>query len=207
MMERIRTGGVATTAAKGGLLKAGLAFGLSLATVVVMVTGAIFTDSASVGSNTFSTGTVDISTSPTTALVSFSGMAPGDSTTQSLSVSNAGTLALRYAISSSATNADTKALKDQLTLTIKTIDATLPATPCDDFDGTQLYTGDTDSTAGKLVGDSTQGAQAGDRALSASASETLCFRVELPSSTGNTFQDATTTVTFTFDAEQTANNA
>lgn len=203
MMQRFRS----KADTKGGLLKSGLAFGLSLATVAVVVTGAIFTDSASVDANAFSTGTVDLTTSPTTALISFSGMAPGDSDTESLSVSNAGTLALRYALSSSATNVDTKALKDQLTLTIKTIDVTLPATPCDNFDGTQLYTGDTDSTAGKLVGDSTQGAQAGDRALSASTSETLCFRVELPSSTGNTFQDASTTVTFTFDAEQTANNA
>lgn len=192
---------------KAGLLKSGLAFGLSLATVAVVVTGAIFTDSASVGSNTFSTGTVDITTSPTTALISFSGMAPGDTTTQSLSVSNAGTLALRYAVSSTATNTDAKALKDQLTLTLKTIDVTTPATPCNEFDGTQLYTGDVDSTAGKLVGDSAQGSQAGDRALSASTSETLCFRVTLPSTTGNTFQNATTTATFTFDAEQTANNA
>ena len=167
---------------------------------------ALFTDTASVGSNTFTTGTVDLTTSPTTALVTFSNMAPGDTTTQSLVVNNAGTLAYRYAISSTATNTDAKGLKDQLVLTIKTIDVTTPATPCDNFDGTQLYTGDTDSTAGKLVGDNTSGAQAGDRNLSASASETLCFRVNLPTATGNAFQNATTTVTFTFDAEQTANN-
>ncbi|MBI1886014.1 MAG: hypothetical protein HYS09_06855 [Chloroflexi bacterium] len=167
---------------------------------------ALFTDTASVPSNTFSTGTVDIATAPTSALVTFSSMAPGDTTTQSLVASNAGTLALRYAISGSATNADAKGLKDQLVLTIKTIDVTTPGTPCDNFDGTQLYTGDVDSTAGKLVGDNTTGAQAGDRALSASASETLCFRVELPTGTGNAFQNATTTATFTFDAEQTANN-
>jgi hypothetical protein len=30
--------------------------------------------------------------------------------------------------------------------------------------------------------------------------------VNLPTSTGNAFQNATTTATFTFDAEQTANN-
>ena len=141
-----------------------------------------------------------------TALVTFSGMAPGDTVTSSLVVTNAGTLALRYAISSTATNADAKALKDQLVLTIKTIDVTTPGTPCDNFDGTQLYTGDTDSTAGKLVGDNAQGAQAGDRALAAAAAETLCFRVNLPSATGTAFQNATTTVTFTLDAEQTANN-
>ena len=78
--------------------------------------------------------------------------------------------------------------------------------PCDNFDGTQLYSGDLDSTAGKLVGDNTQGAQAGDRALAASGSETLCFRASLASSTGNAYQGATTTATFTFDSEQTANN-
>lgn len=167
---------------------------------------AVFTDTASVGSNTFTTGTVDISASPASAVVTFSNMAPGDSVTNSLVVTNAGSLDLRYAISASATNTDGKGLKDQLTLTIKTIDVTTPATPCDNFDGTQLYTGDLDGTTGKLVGDNTQGAQAGDRTLAASASETLCFRVQLPLGTGNAFQNATTTATFTFDAEQTKNN-
>jgi hypothetical protein len=36
--------------------------------------------------------------------------------------------------------------------------------------------------------------------------ETLCFKVELPLATGNLFQTAATTATFTFDAEQTKNN-
>jgi camelysin-like metallo-endopeptidase len=183
-----------------------LAVGI-LAVVPWAVSQAVYTDSQAVGGNTFTTGTVDISTSPTSALVTFSGMTPGDSTTQPITVTNGGSLEFRYAISSSATNADSKALKDQLVLTIKTVDVTTPGTPCDNFDGTQLYTGDLDSTAGKLVGDNAQGAQAGDRTLAASANEVMCFRVELPSGTGNSFQDATTTATFTFDAEQTANNA
>jgi spore coat-associated protein N len=167
---------------------------------------AVFTDSAGVGSNSFTSGTVDISTSPTSALVTFSGMAPGDLVTNPLVVTNAGSLQLRYAISSSATNTDAKGLKDQLTLTIKTIDVTTPGVPCDNFDGTQLYSGDLDGTTGALVGSNAQGSQAGDRTLNASANETLCFRVQLPSSTGNGFQNATTTATFTFDAEQTTNN-
>jgi predicted ribosomally synthesized peptide with SipW-like signal peptide len=167
---------------------------------------AVFTDQAANDANTFTTGTVDISTSPASAFITFSNMAPGDSTTQSLVVSNAGTLQLRYAISSSATNTDGKGLKDQLVLTIKTIDVTTPATPCDNFDGTQLYTGDLDGTTGALVGSNTQGQQAGDRTLNASSNETLCFRVALPLSTGNAYQNATTTATFTFDAEQTINN-
>lgn len=171
------------------------------------LTQAVFSDSASIGSNSFTTGTVDISTSPASAVVTYSAMAPGDSTTQSVTVTNGGTLSQRYAIAASATNSDSKGLKDALTLTIKTVDVTTPSSPCDNFDGTQLYSGDIDSTAGKLVGDSTQGAHTGDRTLAAGVSEALCLRVLLPTTTGNSSQNASTTATFTFDAEQTANNA
>jgi hypothetical protein len=166
---------------------------------------ALFTDSASVGNNTFSTSSIDIATSPTTALVTFSGMVPGDTVTNPLDVLNNGTLQFRYAISSVATNADTLGLKDALTLTIKS-----GVTTCTNAgfasSGTQLYTGDLDDGAGgKLVGDPAQGSQSGDRTLNASASETLCFRVQLPSAATGP-QGATTTATFTFDAEQTVNN-
>ena len=51
-----------------------------------------------------------------------------------------------------------------------------------------------------------QGAQAGDRPLAGGTNESLCFKATLPLATGNTFQNTTTNVTFTFDAEQTANN-
>jgi predicted ribosomally synthesized peptide with SipW-like signal peptide len=188
---------------------------LALTTVVLVVFGslvglgtlAVFTDQDSVDANTFSTGNISLGLNPTTALVTFNGMVPGDTVTNPLVVTNnPGSASLRYAISSTATNTDSKGLKDLLVLTIKTIDVTTPGTPCDNFDGTQLYTGDLDSTAGKLVGDSTQGAQTGDRTLAVGTSETLCFSVNLPLSTGNTSVSATTTATFTFDAEQTANN-
>jgi hypothetical protein len=166
---------------------------------------AVFTDQEAIDANDFDTLDVDISTAPTTAMITMSGMIPGDSVTDDVVVSNDGDLDLRYAISSSATNTDTLGLKDALTLTINTIDVTTPGTPCDDFDGTQLYTGDVDSTAGVLVGDPAQGPQAGDRALAPTASETLCFRVEL-SSAATGPDGASTSATFIFDAEQTVNN-
>jgi predicted ribosomally synthesized peptide with SipW-like signal peptide len=184
------------------VLAVGLAVGAPWA-----VTSALFSDSASVGSNAFTSGSVDISTDPASALLSLSGMAPGDSETAPMVVSNDGSLAQRYSLTSTATNADSKGLKNQLVLTIKSVDATLPGTPCDDFDGSQLYTGDLDGSSGVVLGDITAGDQSGDRALAASAEETLCFKVALPSSTGNEYQDAATTATFVFDAEQTANNS
>ena len=177
----------------------------ALTLLAAMAGLAVFTDQETIGANAFDTGTVDLNTAPVTALVTFTGMAPGDSVTNSLVVSNDGSLEFRYAFSSTATNADALGLKDALVLTIKTIDVTLPATPCNDFDGTTLYTGDLDSTAGLLVGNATQGADAGDRVLVASTNETLCFRAELLlAATGP--EGASTTATFTFDAEQTVNN-
>jgi len=130
---------------------------------------------------------------------------PGDVVTNPLVVTNAGTASLRYAVKSVATNVDAKGLKDQLVLAVSTIDTTTPETPCSEFNGTSLYTGDLDSSAGLILGNAVPGQTAGDRVL-AVGSETLCFRVSLPSATGNAFQGAATTATFTFDSEQTQGN-
>ncbi len=173
---------------------------------------ALFSDQDTIGANTFSTGTIELTTNPTSALVTFANMMPGDIVTNPLVVTNGGSEALRYAVSSAATNVDTKALKDQLVLTVKTVDATTPVTPCNEFDGTfTLYTGDLDAAAGLILGDATAGqtgvaTTGGDRTLASAAVETLCFRVSLPSATGNDHQGAATTATFTFAAEQTKNN-
>ena len=178
-----------------------------LSTMAGLTSLAVFTDQATIGANAFDTGSVTISTTPTTALVTFTGMAPGDSVQPSAGVvvSNDGSLELRYAISSTTTE---DVLAAALDLTIKTIDVTTPGTPCDDFDGSSTLYGPADLglIAGvNLVGSSAQGADAGDRVLAASATETLCFRVELPSvATGP--EGASTTATFTFDAEQTQSN-
>jgi len=159
---------------------------------------AIFTSTATVGANTFTNGTIVLGASPATALLTADAMLPGDTVTGSLVVSNTGTSQLRYAMTSASTNADTKGLMNQLTLTVKTL-----GTSCATFDGTTLYTG---TLASAAFGNPLPGAQAGDRTLDAATHETLCFAATLPLGTGNTFQGATTTATFTFDAEQTANN-
>ena len=171
-------------------------------------TFALFTEQEAAGTNAFSTGTVNLTTAPTDTVITLSGMLPGNTVTNPIVVSNDGTASLRYSVSSTGTNADGKGLKDQLVLTVRTIDATLPATPCDNFDGTQLYSGDLDSTVGRIIGDPAPGqngdaSTGGDRVVAPTVSETLCFRVNLPTETGNEFQGAATTATFTFDAEQT----
>jgi Camelysin metallo-endopeptidase len=189
--------------------------GLGLATAASMMNGAataFFTDTAVVGVNSFTSGTLDIVLTPegaTATAVSFANMAPGDVVTAPLLVKNQGNLAFRYAMTSWATNADTKALKDALVFTVKTEDA---GGGCAAFTGTQLYTGDIDNAGtgsgspGLIFGNSIQGAQAGDRVLASGAQENLCLRVALPLAAANTLQAAATTATFSFNAEQTVNN-
>lgn len=154
---------------------------------------AVFTDSkASTGS--WTSGTVILGVSPATSFTA-TGIMPGETGSQTITVSNTGTGALRYALSTSATNADTKGLAAQMTLTVK-------AGACPGA-GANLYSGALGSAA---LGSNAQGAQAGDRAVAAGASDLLCFAWSFPLSSGNAFQAAATTATFTFDAEQTLAN-
>ena len=160
---------------------------------------AVFSDSKALGANTFTTGSVVITDAPATSLVTFANMAPGDFIVAPLLLTNGGTLQQRYAMSTGTTNANSKALAGQLVLTVREYQA--PG--CSAETGTVLYTG---ALSGGAIGSNTQGAQAGDRVLNAAANEQICFKVQLPLATGNAFQTATTTATFTFDAEQTVNN-
>jgi predicted ribosomally synthesized peptide with SipW-like signal peptide len=157
---------------------------------------AFFTDSDS-STWSFTTGTISITSNPA-VVTAVTGMMPGDSATDSLTIANTGNATLRYAMSTVATNA----LGGQLTLAVRAEDA---GGGCAAFTGAVIVASGT-TLNGAAIGSSAQGAQAGDRTLAGGASEVLCFRVSLPSNTGNAFQGVSSVATFTFDAEQTANN-
>lgn len=184
----------------------GLAVGLTLmGTFSAAMTLAVFTDQETV-TGTFSSGSIILDAAAIDGLtLSISPLMPGDAITDDVVVENDGTAQLRYSISTATTDPDTKALRDALTLNVRTIDVTTPGTPCDNFDGTLLYSGAM-GAATAAVGSPTQGAQAGDRVLNGLSNETLCFRLGLPLATANVYSAATAVTTFTFDAEQTANN-
>jgi hypothetical protein len=154
---------------------------------------AIFTDQAT-SSGSFASGTIDITASPTVPFT-VTNMVPGDVQNATMTIANAGTAALRYSLATVASGT----LGDTLTLTVRT-----QGTSCAAFDGTVVLA----ATAldGAAIGSPTAGAQTGDRNLAAATSEVLCFRVTLPLATGNTLQGQSSAATFTFDAEQTANN-
>jgi spore coat-associated protein N len=178
-----------------GILAIGLVAGSMSAGALSL---AVFTSTAASSGNAFTAGTIVLGAAPAAAAITAGNMMPGDVVNGSITITNSGTAQLRYAMSSATTNADSKSLRDQLTLVVKTA-----GTGCTAFDGTQLYSG---AINGAAFGSNAAGAQAGDRTLNAGTNEILCFRATLPLATGNAFQGASTTATFTFDSEQTANN-
>lgn len=174
-----------------------LALLLGLTTVSVgagLYSLAYFTDSDATGTQ-FTSGTIVIDANPEPVVFTVDPIMPGDSLTAALTVDNTGTAQLRYAMDSAATNA----LGDALTLEVREV-----GSDCATFDGASVLAATALDGAG--IGDSAQGADSGDRVLAAVTGETLCFRVSLPFSAANSLQGQTSDVTFTFDAEQTANN-
>jgi hypothetical protein len=169
-----------------------LALGLGAGTVSL----ATFVDSDG-SSGGFVSGTVTLGLSPTTSLVSMSGMVPGNQIAAPLTIQNTGTLNLRYAMTASATDADGKHLRDTLDLTIER------RTGCGGSILETLYDGPIGTA---LFGDPRAGADPGDRTLASSASEVLCFRASLPPGVDPLYASASTTVTLTFWSEQTAGN-
>ena len=206
-----------------GLLAVLMAGTAIMAAVGVTFSLAVFTSSAVVGSNGFTTGTIVLGVSvggnpaPPAIILTAGSMMPGDSIPtlapgQPVLISNSGTAQLRYAISGTSTDADVplpKHLNTVLTIIVRQPDGNA-GNSCALMTGTMLFTGVVPTTGVNMVGDPTQGFQAipglGDRTLNSGASETLCFKASLPLGTGNAFQGATSTYTFTFAAEQTQSN-
>ena len=161
-----------------------------LATGTVGGAWAAFTDSESVGSNTFSTGTLDITASPATALFNATNMSPGTVVHAALTVTNSGSLPLTYSLASAATDPDSKNLKGSLTAEARVVSSTCSAST---FDASATVAAPPVTGLDSFVTGS-------GRSLAASGSEVLCFRVTLPSSAGNALQGATTVATFTLSA-------
>lgn len=175
-----------------------LSLGL-LSGVVWAGTFATFTDSGT-ATSTFTAGSVDLLLSGETddayafTSIEMSNMKPGDVQYAPLTIANAGTLGFSYTMATTATNADSKALRDQLTLGIKKV---ANAAACDSAGVGYAASLDTMTASGAL-----SSAAISSRSLSAGTNEVACFRVELPSGSNDTFQGATTTATFTFSATQ-----
>ncbi|MFC0645044.1 TasA family protein [Cellulomonas phragmiteti] len=186
--------------------------------VTSLTTSALFTDQDTL-SDSLTTGTVVLTAEGAQFTLPAEGLAPGDVALAPLTVRNEGSLALRYAVSTSAATATpatgtpgTGDLRTQLRVRVYA-DATCTQASTDA--GTAL--GDTrtllpgdfglpgDLTP--IVGDPATGAQPGDRGLDAVVrSEVLCLRVDMSRDADDTFQNTAAELTFRLDSEQTVNN-
>lgn len=174
----------------------------ALTALAVASTG-ILTNSQVVEELAFDAGGLDLTVSPGSALVTMTtpSMTPGDSFTAPLVVGNAGHVELRYALMSTTTE---DILAGELLLTVRS-----EVADCEDrswqMTGTELYRGPIGAAASTTIfGSPAIGAQAGDRTIIGGEEETLCFSVTLPLTATNAAQGTTSTATFTFFAEQTA---
>jgi predicted ribosomally synthesized peptide with SipW-like signal peptide len=153
-----------------------------------------FTTVVTSTANQFSAGTLKIAERPTSSTLSMGDLIPGDNFDAQLDISNSGTLDLRYAMTTSITGDALLATDLLLTVRAKT------TSDCSAHDGSVLYTaGPLDSGA---FGNPAHGADAGDRLLSSSTTESLCFSVLLPSMAPTSDQGKHVAATFTFLAEQ-----
>lgn len=157
---------------------------------------AVFTHDESVDGG-FTTGTVSLGLVPTDTLITFQGMVPGDEVDGALTILNTGTATLRYAMTTNATDPDTKHLRDALQLVVER------RSGCSGPVLETLYSG---SIGAAALGNPQPGANSGDRTLGSGISDVLCFRALLPVDTDPLYQGAATTITLTFWAEQTAGN-
>ncbi len=97
-----------------------------VAAMITAATSAVFTDAATSTDNQFNTGTLDIQlkddnegpADDVSASITFDKMAPGDSVVKPVTVSNPGSLGLRYALGATSTNDDGKGLAGQIVLRI-----------------------------------------------------------------------------------------
>ena len=171
---------------------------------------AVFTDTETVDA-TFTTGTIILDPTKIDALDLSLGRnwVPGDSIVGAVDVENDGTNQLRYSLNTTTTSVAGPSggvLNTALTVEVRTVDATTPLVKCDNFDGTVLHASGVLGASTIMFGNPSPTIGTGDRTVDPAATDVLCIKVALPLATDDTFQGATATTTFTFNAEQTANN-
>ena len=175
---------------------------MSVGGLTALASTAVFGSAETPTSNGFTSGTVDIATAPASSVITMSNMAPGDTKYGTMTVTNSGSLEHRYSMRTVVADPAGAVLANAMMVTVKA-----GVTDCSAAGftaGTAVY--GAGALASTAIGNPSQGQQTGDRILAAKATETLCFKAELPVAVKNEVQGTGTTATFNFTAEQTRNN-
>jgi hypothetical protein len=182
--------------------------GLAFVGIGQLATGAVFNDSAD-ASITYTTGDVQIeaNSSASVTLPAAGNLAPGDTVYRPLTVTNVGSLDLRYALVGQTTT-DSKNLSTQLAYTIYSGVSAAQCSAGNVGGGTAVVSSvPIPTTAVNLIGNPAMGKQSNERSIAAGAgADVLCLAMALPLATTSAYANASATVQLTFDAEQTDNN-
>lgn len=183
-----------TTGKRAGAVRATLALA-SVVGIGTVGTLAAWTDKGEERA-TFSAGSIDLkfgagNDNPTAITsLSFSNAVPGTVKVAPLTVNNAGTLGFNYVMETKATSTSSTSLAPALRVTVVAGASTCSASGI--TGGTTLV------NAAPLSNSIALGA----RALTSGATESLCFKVELPADAAQTYQGTNATANFEFIATQ-----
>jgi hypothetical protein len=167
------------------------ALAVVLAAVGITVgSGASFTASAANPGNAFSTGTLVIANSPSTALLSVTGMKPGDTSSSTVDITNTGSLAGDFALKTASPTGYT-ALLGQMQLTVVDCGAWTTTAPGCTTGTTNVYTGTVSGLTNASLGN-----------YAGAIKHRYKFTATLPSSTDDTYQGKTAGVDFAWSATQ-----
>jgi spore coat-associated protein N len=165
------------------------ALAVVLAAVGITVgSGADFTASSANAGNAFTTGTLLIADGTSGAVLTASGLKPGDTTTGTVDIQNTGSLTGAFGLGSSSPAGDTDLL-DQLDLTVK---------DCGLFVGATAPSCAGASTV--LAGSVNIGSPIGLGDYAPNAKHRYEFTATLPQITDDTFQGRSATITFDWSA-------
>jgi spore coat-associated protein N len=167
------------------------ALAVVLAAVGITVgSGANFTASAANPGNVFTTGTLLIGDSSSSALLNASGLKPGDNSTGTVDITNTGSLAGDFALKT-ANSTGYAALLGQIDLTVVDCGAWTTSAPDCTSGTTNVYSGKVSALTNASLGSFAGGVK-----------HRYLFTATLPSSTDNTYQGKTAQVDFTWSATQ-----
>jgi spore coat-associated protein N len=167
------------------------ALAVVLAAVGITVgSGANFTASAANPGNVFTTGTLLIGNSSSSALLNMTGMKPGDTQSSTVDITNTGSLAGDFVLKT-ANATGSAALLGQMDLTVLDCGAWTSSPPSCSTGTTTVYTGKVSSLTNSSLGNYAGGIK-----------HRYKFTATLPSTTDNTFQNLTAGVDFSWSATQ-----
>lgn len=173
-----------------------------------VASSALFTDTESTTAATITSGTIEITTGGNySANFPTSSMMPGDDKYGIISIANGnGAARLSSTANWSVANDLTADLEIRM---VALANSSTTCTSSTDFSSplnSAVKPATASATSITMFGDPTAGSQTGDRDLAVNTTYYYCVNIKMPTTMPTAAQNDTSDLTFTFNAEQTANN-